>query len=498
MLRHAVVAIAMALLLAGCARLPPPIPTEIPRVTEQPALATENPPAMPSAQTAATATATTVTSVSAPTATQAPTSTPTQIPSPSPAAPTITSEPTRQPTAPPPTRTPAPTRTRAPAPTRTPAPTHAAAPAAGAAWRGEYFANPDLNGQPALVRMDGDVNFDWGLDSPDPSLPVDHFSVRWTRSVSLPAGRWRFHTTSDDGVRAYVDGLPVIDQWHTTASITYNSSVPLSGGNHDLRVDYYDDTAQARIHVWWEPDDGSATDPDHTGVWRGVYYNNDSLSGTAVFERDDPAVYFDWGVDGPGGGVNGQDFSVRWLRKLFFGGGRYLFKVSADDGVRLWLDGVAIIDEWHESNGLTTYTRELDVSNTNHIVTVEYYQSGGAAFVHAAWQPANVEWVGNLHTCLKEQDSWIRVYRLAPNNQWLDLNRDGYGANTAGGQLSLFGLPIDATYGWDGQPYRVELWVNGKIVRSEGNILAGQPELRLMPGADVHTSWPCGAALPTQ
>jgi len=389
-----------------------------------------------------------------------------------------------------------PTRTRAPSPTRPPAPTHT--PAAGAAWRGEYFANPDLNGQPALVRADGDVNFDWGLGSPDPSLPVDHFSVRWTRSFPLPVGRWRFHATSDDGVRVYVDGLPVIDQWHTTAAVTYNSSVALSGGNHDLRVDYYDDTAQALIHVWWEPDDGSATDPDHTGVWRGVYFNGSDLSGTPVFERDDPVVYFDWGVDGPGGGIDGQDFSVRWTRKLSFGGGRYLFKVNADDGVRLWLDGVAIIDEWHESDGSTTYTREREVPNANHIVTVEYYQSGGATFVHVAWQPTSGDWLGNLHTCLKEQDSWIKVYRLAPNNQWLDLNPDGYGSNAAGGQLSLFGLPVDATYGWDGQPYRVELWVRGKMVRSEGDIFAGQAEFRLMPGADVHTSWPCGAALPTQ
>jgi hypothetical protein len=103
-----------------------------------------------------------------------------------------------------------------------------------------------------------------------------------------------------------------------------------------------------------------------------------------------------------------------------------------------------------------------------------------------------------LRACLKEQDSWIKLYRLAANNQWVDLNPDGYGANAAGGQLTLFGLPIDATYGWDGRPYQVELWVNGKMVRSEGDIFAGQPEFRMMPGVDVHTSWPCGAALPTQ
>ena len=349
-----------------------------------------------------------------------------------------------------------------------------------------------------MARADSDLNFDWGLGSPDPSLPVDHFSARWTRSVSLPAGRWRFHAASDDGVRVVVDGLPIIDQWHIAAAVTYNTRVALSGGTHTLRVDYYDNTENARVRVWWEPDDGSATDPAHAGAWRGDYFKNRDLSGTPVFGRDDPAVYFDWGEGGPGGGIGGQDFSVRWTRPMFFPGGRYLFKVKADDGVRLWLDGVAIIDEWHESAGQTAYTREIDVSNANHIVTVEYFQGAGTASVHLEWQPRTVDWVGNLYTCLKEQDSWIKVYRLAPNNQWEDLNPDGYGATAAGGQLTLFGVPIDASYSWDGQPYKVELWVKGRMVRSDGDVFAGQPEFRIMPGADVRTSWPCGAALPAQ
>jgi hypothetical protein len=349
-----------------------------------------------------------------------------------------------------------------------------------------------------LVRSDGDINFDWGLGSPDPSIPVDHFSIRWTRSVSLAGGQWRFHATADDGVRVYVDGLPIIDQWHTTASVTYNTSLALSAGNHYLRVDYFDHTEQARIRVWWTPDDGTATDPAHAGAWRGDYFSNRNLSGTPVFGRDDPAIYFNWGEGGPGRGMSGHDFSVRWTRQVFFPRGQYLFKVKADDGVRLWLDWVAIIDQWHDSSGQTIYTREIDVSNGNHILVVEYYQAGGAALVQLSWQPTSLNWIGNLHTCLALQHSWIKVYRLAPNNQWEDLKPEGYGPNSADGQLTLFGVPVDASYGWDGQPYRVELWINGKMVRSDGNIFAGQPEFRIISGQDVHTSWRCGAELPTQ
>ncbi|MGC8779901.1 MAG: PA14 domain-containing protein [Anaerolineae bacterium] len=323
-------------------------------------------------------------------------------------------------------------------------------------------------------------------------------SVRWTRTATIAAGRWRFRATVDDGVRVYVDGLPIIDRWHPSGVVTYNTSIALSGGVHLLRVDYYDNIEQARVRVWWEPDDGSPTDPAHAGAWRGDYFGNRDLAGAPVFSRDDPAIYFDWGESGPGGGIAGQDFSARWTRPMFIPGGKYLFKARADDGVRVWLDGVALIDQWRASAGDATYTREQEVSNGNHIVTVEYFQGGGAAAVRVMWQPMNVDWVGNLYTCQLEQDSWIKVYRLAPNNQWEDLKVDGYDPNAAGGQLTLFGAPVDASFGWDGQPYKVELWIKGQRIRVEGDIFAGQPAFRIMPRADVRTSWPCGAALPRQ
>ena len=98
-------------------------------------------------------------------------------------------------------------------------------------------------------------------------------------------------------------------------------------------------------------------------------------------------------------------------------------------------------------------------------MVVEYYEHGGLASVQVEWQPTNVNWLGNLYTCMALQDSWIKVYRLAPNNRW-EIDPDGYTLNSADGGRAIFGLPINAAYGWDGQPYRVELWVKGRMVRS--------------------------------
>src|SRR5687767_7863144 len=63
-------------------------------------------------------------------------------------------------------------------------PVTAAPAAAGDSWRGSYFANATLAGTPALVRDDAAIDFDWGSGAPAPGLPVDNFSVRWTRDVA--------------------------------------------------------------------------------------------------------------------------------------------------------------------------------------------------------------------------------------------------------------------------------------------------------------------------
>ncbi len=499
MSRFLAISLALALLCAACAPVPPPAPTMTPEPTHAlvPTFTPSVEPPPATATEAVVPTAPAATAEPAPavaTATRAATAAP---------APADTATPTTAPTLPPaPSATPLPTRpaaakavtpvvTRSPAATAAPKPTAAPVAAATGAWKGEYFSNPDLNGEPALVRNDADVNFDWGLGAPAPGIPTDHFSVRWTRQVNLPSGAWRFNATADDGVRVYVDGWPVIDRWLTSGPVTYSTTASLTGGFHELRVDYFDATENAQVHVWWAPDDGSATDPAHAGAWRGDYFNNRDATGTPVFSRDDPAVWFNWQTSGPGHNMSGQDFSVRWYQKVFLGGGSYLFSVRSDDGVRVWLDWATVIDKWGGSDGKTTLTNEVNVSNGMHEVVVEYWQGSGPALVELSYQPTAYNWVGNIHTCLPPQGGWIKVYRLAPNNEWQTLNADGFGANGANGQVNIFGVPVDAGYSWDGQPYKVEQWVNGSMAHSEGDIFAGQPAFRIQPGADVRTSWTC-------
>lgn len=119
-------------------------------------------------------------------------------------------------------------------------------------WRGEYYNNRDLAGAPVLVRNDVDVNFNWGAGSPDPAVPADNFSARWTRTWNFNEGTYRFHVIVDDGVRLYIDDALVIDSWQNGSTREVVGDRSLGGGAHTVRVEYYEHTGDALIQTWVE------------------------------------------------------------------------------------------------------------------------------------------------------------------------------------------------------------------------------------------------------
>lgn len=111
-------------------------------------------------------------------------------------------------------------------------------------WMAEYFPNKNLAGTPVLQRCEsGPIDHYWtgSEGSPDPDqLPVDGFSARWTAIVPFAGGQSTFTTFTDDGVRVYVDGRAVIDNW-TEHGITMDAaSVPLTAGDHTVRMEYFE------------------------------------------------------------------------------------------------------------------------------------------------------------------------------------------------------------------------------------------------------------------
>jgi hypothetical protein len=234
----------------------------------------------------------------------------------------------------------------------------------GGGWRSEYFDNYDLAGSPVLVRYDPAIDFDWRYSSPDTVLPVDQFSARWTRTVDLAPGTYRFLTSSDDGVRIRVNGGLVVDAWGGShMSSPRWGDVNLSNGLHTVVVEYCERGGKASAHVWW---DKLST----FSGWQGRYYDNAQLQGGPVFIRDDAEI----------------NFSISWVRHIEFEPDYYRLNVRSDDGVRVWLDKALVMDYWRPMDYEWHYADGFYLEG-GHTLRVEYWERGGGARIHFWWEP---------------------------------------------------------------------------------------------------------------
>lgn len=138
-----------------------------------------------------------------------------------------------------------------PAPTPTPPPPVVSPAITGGPWTALYYNNKDLSGSPVDTRLDPKINFDWGTGSPSGAVNSDRFSVLWTSINSFDAATYKFTSTSDDGVRVYVDGALVIDDWNVHPATEKSGEIALSAGNHTVQVRYFEDTGVASVYVRW-------------------------------------------------------------------------------------------------------------------------------------------------------------------------------------------------------------------------------------------------------
>jgi hypothetical protein len=129
-------------------------------------------------------------------------------------------------------------------PTPTPSPVYTG-------FKGEYFANRDLTGDPVLTRDDASINFDWKRGAPATGLPSDRFSARWTKNEYFKAGIYRFKVRSDDGMRVWIDGRRFYNRWYDQGLSSRYFIIRLTEGNHSIKVEYYENRGNASAELTW-------------------------------------------------------------------------------------------------------------------------------------------------------------------------------------------------------------------------------------------------------
>ncbi len=121
----------------------------------------------------------------------------------------------------------------------------------GGGVRGDYYKGTNFGSQ-VLSRIDPQINFNWA-DAPDESVGADSFSVRWTGEVEAAfTETYTFYTNSDDGVRLWVDGKQLVNNWtdHTNTENSGNIDL-VTGQTYSLVMEHYDNAGVAAAELRW-------------------------------------------------------------------------------------------------------------------------------------------------------------------------------------------------------------------------------------------------------
>ena len=283
-------------------------------------------------------------------------------------------------------------------------------------WQVSFWNNVNLSGNPVYTTQHPNIDFNWGHSAPASGVNADNFSARWTRSMVVDKGWYRFTARTDDGVRVIVNNVKIIEGWYDHPVTT-----PLTGdiyldGNTIVVVEYYERNYAAEAHLSWAKFTGPTPAPTArptqqptarpsqqptarpsqqptarpvglidaclSNQWQANFWNNINLTGNVVASRTDRQINFGWGLQSPHNGVNADQWSGRWVSTHAVPAGNYRITVTSDDGAIVWVNGKKVVDLWWVHSPITR-SGDFYHAGGNLTMRVEYFDAGAEALLSA-------------------------------------------------------------------------------------------------------------------
>ena len=122
----------------------------------------------------------------------------------------------------------------------------------------------------------------------------------------------------------------------------------------------------------------------------GAYYDNTDFTNLLV-TRTDARIDFDWGNGSPDPSIGADGYSVRWTGYVQpFYSETYTFKTFSDDGDRVWVNGVQIINDWKGQHGGKTTSGTIALqAGVKYPIAVEFFEQSGGAAMKLFWSSAS-------------------------------------------------------------------------------------------------------------
>lgn len=118
---------------------------------------------------------------------------------------------------------------------------------------------------------------------------------------------------------------------------------------------------------------------------KAEYYDNIDFTNLKQ-TRTDPTVNFSWGLGSPDRSIGVDTFSARWTGQVEAKYSEtYNFYTSADDGVRLWVNGEQIINKFVNQSATEHSGAIALVAGQKYDIKLEYYENKYDAVSRLAW-----------------------------------------------------------------------------------------------------------------
>jgi len=179
-----------------------------------------------------------------------------------------------------------------------------------------------------------------------------------------------------------------------------------TGGTAQIDASYALDSLELGKTYYWRVDEFDARETRKGDIWsfttgdtslggiKGEYFNNVTLAGTPVLTRIEPGIDYNWGADSPGPGVQAPVFSARWTGMLNVPYAEtYTFYANVYEGIRLWVNGQLIVDNWMPHHMVIEYqSKKIELEGGTVPIVMEIANLAGGGYGGGGNMQAQLSW----------------------------------------------------------------------------------------------------------
>ena len=280
------------------------------------------------------------------------------------------------------------------------------------AWPGATGHNVYLGTDKDAVAFASDVNGSRQVDFKDLAIIADY----WQKSaIGTFAERLDLN---DSGVIDLGDISLLATDWLVSDESAFIGTFSAGTNSYDPGVLSPDTT------YYWRIDELDGQTVYKGDVWEFKMFKADGLTARIYNNTDftdlkvtriDSQISFDWGTGSPDPSVDTDTFSIVWEGGIMVPEkGEYTFYTNTNDGIRLYVNDILIIDQWI-NQGLTEHSAPIKLRpDTVYPIRMEYYENSGDAAAYLSWSGPGIAkqiiptaYLTSTRTVSQPEDIWV-------------------------------------------------------------------------------------------